>query len=395
MENNRLNIDRIKGIPNLEKEYEISAYGKSIQEIYEFYRKNCEDIDYFLDKCDQIRKSLYFETGIQTLEFITSATAEDINRIMDTREPWDSYKDFYLGITNSILITIRSRIIITRQRNEEVFPEIEAAKKEINDFRQLLNGPDGVLVEIGKIKSDLSGFDEIKTQLNGEGGLSDTVNGIRRQLDGSKGNDGLTFQIEKIKKDLNGDGTTVGISEQIRYLHNESSTLMPNVLTIFGVFASFITIVMVLVGTSSSWLDASSASSAFIAFAVPSGIGVLVVCALTALIQIIINNDNQVINWKPWIIIALLCVLVMGFPIAYGYKVEMPIHKRCEYVLADCETIEIDEDGSTIDAGRYVILSYRKDYSEQYESMRREYREYKDFIREGKIIYCLKHDCFE
>lgn len=106
--------------------------------------------------------------------------------------------------------------------------------------------------------------------------------------DGSVGTDGKKSQ--GIKDAIN------NLSKKVNDIDNTSDKIMPNIVTLLGVFSSIIIIILTLITTSSTWLLNANEVSVLIAFVVPSAIATLAICALTAFIRPLIGSDSDTIE---------------------------------------------------------------------------------------------------
>lgn len=111
--------------------------------------------------------------------------------------------------------------------------------------------------------------------------------------------DQLHEQLGKIASSVN------TLSGEVTGISTTSEQIMPNIISLLGVFSSIIVVILSLITTSSTWLSNANDISVLIAFVVPAGIITLAVCALTALIRSLLDsqtngNKAQSKDTKPW-----------------------------------------------------------------------------------------------
>ena len=128
--------------------------------------------------------------------------------------------------------------------------------------------------------------------------LGETLDDLNRTIyNGSTRTDGeQTKGIKSIVDDL---------SKKVDNIDNTSERIMPNIVTLLGVFSSIIIVILTLITTSSTWLSNANEVSVLIAFVVPSAIATLAICALTAFIRPLISSDSDTIKRQvqdnaPW-----------------------------------------------------------------------------------------------
>ena len=115
--------------------------------------------------------------------------------------------------------------------------------------------------------------------------------------DGSTGKNGKETQgIKAVVENL---------SKKVNDIDASSDKIMPNIITLLGVFSSIIVVILSLITTSSTWLSNANEVSVLIAFVVPAGIVTLAICALTALIRSLVDSlsdreEKQPQTEKSW-----------------------------------------------------------------------------------------------
>lgn len=109
----------------------------------------------------------------------------------------------------------------------------------------------------------------------------------------------LQENTRAVKDDVN------KLSKKVNDIDNTSDKIMPNIVTLIGVFSSIIVVILSLITTSSTWLLNANEVSVLIAFIIPAAITTLAVCALTAFIRPLVDSvpetgESQSPNKAPW-----------------------------------------------------------------------------------------------
>lgn len=244
-------------------------------------------------------------------------------------------------------------------------------------------------------------------------------------------------EIDKTIKDLNSaifDGhgdeghKTPGIKETVRALSqtvNEtkitSDQIMPNIISLMGVFSSVIVVILSLIATSSTWLSNSNETNVLIAFVVPSGIITLAICALTALIRSSIDTHKEPIQpdkaktwpcrlllaigqffrkWGLWLFIATVTVLIICATTSYCQKTN---DDQTHYIVKCLPASETRDDSSADEEAQTtprtsvqelfivqeIVLPTGELYLEKIPCTE------EDKHSDGFVYYCLMHQRFE
>lgn len=228
--------------------------------------------------------------------------------------------------------------------------------------------------------------------------------------------DNLQENTKTIKDDIK------RLSKKVNDIDNASDKIMPNIITLLGVFSSIIVVILTLITTSSTWLSNANEASVLIAFVIPSAIATLTVCALTAFIRPIIDNVSETgenlsqekaslgyrlwpaarrifRRWGLWFSVAVIAVLVVFGTMWFCQTEE---NNQTHYIvkcLPISETIDHPDDitaQSTSDATapelfitQEVILPTKEVYPMKIPCSESDKHE------DGYVYYCLLHQRFE
>lgn len=245
-----------------------------------------------------------------------------------------------------------------------------------------------------------------------------------------------TWKPAEIKTQQITDATDE-LSKKLDKIEISTDKIMPNIVTLMGVFSSVIVVILTLLTTSSTWLSTANRSSILIAFVVPTGIAVLAVCALTALINVIINNTRVVkkddkteeksevketnglpdgiktiINdflskWAAWLCISVMTILIVIVTIMIADRSEKNgKHYIIKYEVNPTQNEEIvsygnDIAGETlgatdIDNTKPEMYVYQEIILPNGETYMHKLTFEDENIREdGCVYYCILHGCFE
>ncbi len=138
-------------------------------------------------------------------------------------------------------------------------------------------------------------------------GIEDEIHQLSEIIDGKEKDDGV--KIPGIKE------TVDQLSEKIKGIGAESDKIMPNIISLLGVFSSIIVVILSLITTSSTWLSNADNISVLIAFVIPAGIITISICALTALIRAMIEGQqgesSKRPKWGVWILVVTVTLLIV------------------------------------------------------------------------------------
>lgn len=193
-----------------------------------------------------------------------------------------------------------------------------------------------------------------------------------------------------------------------------SDSMMPNIVTLLGVFSSIIVVILSLITTSSTWLSNANEASILEAFIVPTGIIILAVCALTAFVRSLLEGQSQsfgtqaksqkelimrtLSKWSLWLVISIVTSVVVCITIMFCQdKSSNQTHYLTKY-LPISELFDNGEDeeiNTTLDVPetffivQTVILPTGEEYPKKIPCSEGDKHE------DGFVYYCLLHQAFE
>ena len=227
--------------------------------------------------------------------------------------------------------------------------------------------------------------------------------------------DQLHEQFEKVASSVN------SLSEEITSISITSEQIMPNIISLLGVFSSIIVVILSLITTSSSWLSNANEISVLIAFVVPAGIITLAVCALTALIRSLLDSQargnkaqsadvrpcwvklrsatmQMFQKWGLWLFIVIVTSLIIFGTMKYCQETR---DNQIHYIVKCVPSTEANDDSndevhSTSEASEQelfiiqeIILPTGEIYPEKIPCADG------DKHSDGFVYYCLLHQRFE
>lgn len=207
------------------------------------------------------------------------------------------------------------------------------------------------------------------------------------------------------------------LSKKVSDIDNTSDKIMPNIVTLLGVFSSIIIVILTLITTSSTWLSNANEVSVLIAFVVPAAIATLTICALTAFIRTFMDNVSetsgtqsqdkdkrgaikQTFNrWGLWFSVAAIALLVVFGTMWFCQKEEDNQSHYIVKCVPMSETID-HSNGATVQPSSEtsspelfiiyeVILPTGEIYPEKIPCGESDKHE------DGYVYYCLLHERFE
>lgn len=245
-------------------------------------------------------------------------------------------------------------------------------------------------------------------------------------------------EIDKTIKDLNsaifdGQGDegskTPGIKETVNALSQKvnetkitSDQIMPNIISLMGVFSSIIVVILSLITTSSTWLSNANETDVLIAFVVPAGIITLVICALTALIRSSLDNQSrkestqpdetksrlkrlylaigQILQkWGLWLFVSCATVLIVCSTTIFCQKTtndQTHYIVKCRPTSETINDLSGEETQTTSETSvqelfivQEIILPTGERYLEKIPC------DESDKHSDGFVYFCLLHQCFE
>lgn len=196
----------------------------------------------------------------------------------------------------------------------------------------------------------------------------------------------LKESVEQFNQDLSSS------TKSVEKIKNDLAEANKDMIAVMGIFTSIIVVIMSLVITSSSWLNNAAGASAIIAFVIPSCVAVLAVCALTALLNLLIKEKKLM----PWLLVAFFtlaigCVTMWQF----GNK-EVLSHNRLVF--------EVDKyasaDPSNVTGERIINIHFTEkiitsDGEHEVEVVIDNQKETDCLIHNDLIYYCITHNRFE
>lgn len=227
--------------------------------------------------------------------------------------------------------------------------------------------------------------------------------------------DGLKSKVEEI------DAKIGSLSKKADETKASSDQIMPNIISIMGVFSSVIVVILSLITTSSTWLSNANETNVLIAFVVPAGIITLAVCALTALVRSSIDIRNEPTKpdktkhwlsrvflaigqffqkWGLWLCIATVTVLIICSTTNYCQKTS---DDQTHYIVKCLPASDFGDDSSTegetqttpgtlaqeLFIVQEIVLPTGKVYPDKISCAE------EDIHSDGFVYYCLLHQRFE
>lgn len=208
---------------------------------------------------------------------------------------------------------------------------------------------------------------------------------------------GITDTVKELSKDVNDISTT-------------SNQIMPNIISLLGVFSSIIVVILTLITTSSSWLANANNISVLIAFVVPAGIITLAICALTALVRSTLEHQTDVTQpnekkniwqnithtfkkWALWLVVVLITSLIVCGTVHFC---ESKNNKTKHYLIKCSPTTESvsNEDEQSTSQQELFILQETISSTGETKKIRIPC-DNDDIHSDGFVYYCLLHESFE
>lgn len=218
---------------------------------------------------------------------------------------------------------------------------------------------------------------------------------------------------------LNEDTKTVrydvsALQEKVTDIDSASDKIMPNIITLLGVFSSIIVVILTLITTSSTWLASASEASVLIAFVIPVAIATLAVCALSAFIRPLINDTSKtgeyypagkisimpiLRKWGLWLFVAAATILVVCGTMRFSQKEKDDQIHYIVKCLPTLEAIDSSDDivvqptsesiGQEFFITQEVLLPTGDTFLEKIPCAECDKHE------DGFVYYCLLHQKFE
>lgn len=312
---------------------------------------------------------------------INGVTCEDDE---DNKTSTASYLD-----TRLTSICERTKLILL------VYEEVRPLEKQLKDTIDRVSGEGGLVSKANKLEETLSD-------------LNDAIYIGTKREDG-KESQGIKSAIDHL-------------SQKVSAIDATSDKIMPNIVTLLGVFSSIIVVILTLITTSSTWLSNANEDSVLIAFVIPSAIATLTVCALTAFIRPLIDSvpettmgqsqgkvawwldmcttaKRTIQRWGLWFSVAVIALLVV-FGTMWFCKMEE--NNKTHYIvkcLPMSETVDpsngvtVQPTSGTSSPELFIIydvtLPTREIYHEKILCSECDKHE------DGYVYYCLLHKRFE
>ena len=327
-----------------------------------------------LDQISQINEfefaSFSYTKTCEVLDLIESIDLISINNIFLTENR---------GIIINMLYIMDGRV--KHKPNYTPFYEIENDKNEKSLF----------ILRVTNVLSNLTNWY-----------LSTKENATKKQLDDYE------KRADEIKENLDTIGNSFAekkkeLDEKINSLEQRITT---NVLTIMGVFAAIITIIMSVVATSSSWLKDAQNASAILAFVIPSAVVVLSMSILLGFVfyqkeksnviktitDFDTNEQTKKILKKSkffFYLTIIFAVVAIGFSIVYSSinLSKTSVHSR--YVLSQGMYVIKEVQNNENPENKSIIIEFefnQKNYVFPYDE---------SLIHSGKIFFCEDHNMLE
>lgn len=200
------------------------------------------------------------------------------------------------------------------------------------------------------------------------------------------------------------------LSDEVNTISGKSNQIMPNIISLLGVFSSIIVVILSLITTSSSWLANANNISVLIAFVVPAGIITLAICALTALVRSTLEHQTDVTQpnekkniwqnithafkkWSLWIVVVLITSLIVCGTVHFcEFK-----NDKTEHYLIKCSPItdsDLKEDEQSASQQQLFILQETILPTGETNTIKIPC-DNDDIHSDGFVYYCLLHESFE
>lgn len=229
--------------------------------------------------------------------------------------------------------------------------------------------------------------------------------------------------VDQIQAQLGDIITSVqDLSDKITDIDTSSDQIMPNIISLMGIFSSIIVVILSLITTSSTWLANSNETSVLIAFVVPAGIITLAICALTALVRSLVdskprnnNTGNETFKlswnslrfsllqfsrrWGLWIVIVSITCLFVHYTITFCQDEEASqVHYLAQYSPVSENTGETDNEetkpiSDVLHNEFYIVQEVLLPTGEVF--LNKIPCSENNIHEDGYVYYCLLHQRFE
>lgn len=229
--------------------------------------------------------------------------------------------------------------------------------------------------------------------------------------------------VDQIQEQLGDIITSVkSLSDKITEIDTSSDQIMPNIISLMGIFSSIIVVILSLITTSSTWLANSNETSVLIAFVVPAGIITLAVCALTALVRSLLDSKpstkdskNQFSKpswnglwfslylffrrWGLWIVVAIVTSLFIYCTTKFCQEeMESQVHYIAQYFPVSEQRDETNDEESKPSSDDcfnelYIVQEVLLPTGEVF--LNKIPCSESDIHEDGYVYYCLLHQRFE
>lgn len=335
----------------------------------------------------------------------------------------DSYKDELQAIVEGYLQVItemqqRVQSLLLNGKTNEYDEENKTSTASYLDTRlTAICERTKLVLYVNKVNRNV---DDLQKQLNGD--FNSTIRDLETTLQGlNHAIYGETVGTDE-KKSQGIKNAIDSLSKKVNDIDNTSDKIMPNIITLLGVFSSVIVVILTLITTSSTWLSNANEASVLIAFVIPSAIATLTVCALTAFIRPLIDSvpettmgqsqgkvawwldmcttaKRTIQRWGLWFSVAVIALLVV-FGTMWFCKMEE--NNKTHYIvkcLPMSETVDpsngvtVQPTSGTSSPELFIIydvtLPTREIYHEKILCSECDKHE------DGYVYYCLLHKRFE
>ncbi len=215
------------------------------------------------------------------------------------------------------------------------------------------------------------------------------------------------------------------LSHKISNIDSASDKIMPNIITLLGIFSSVIVVILSLITTSSTWLSNANNTSILIAFVVPAGIITIAICGLTALVRSLVEsllNSNKeqdskqnpteeakgnkaqgkhplLQKWGVWLV-----VVGASFAITIGTIVycQLKNDEKMHYIIKCVPTSEAKDDTDneptpslSDTTGQELFIVQEVILPSGDVSLNKIFCDEDDKHEDGLVYYCLLHEEFE
>lgn len=242
--------------------------------------------------------------------------------------------------------------------------------------------------------------------------LNDESNQLKNEITSAENKlNKVLYGYEESDKKVPGITETVKeLSKDVNNISTKSNQIMPNIISLLGVFSSIIVVILTLITTSSSWLANANNISVLIAFVVPAGIITLAICALTALVRSTLEHQTGITQlnekkniwqnithafkkWALWLVVVLITSLIVCGTV---YFCESKNNKT-KHFLIKCspttESVSNEDEQSTSQQELFILQETILSTGET--KMIRIPCDNDDIHSDGLVYYCLLHECFE